>query len=204
VRAEFVPNPLVPWDDPAPSPPRERFVVGFAGRLVEEKGVHDLIAAVGPLPEADLVIVGDGPLRPEVEAAASRNPRIELLTDVRHARMPSVYERMDVLVLPSRTTPTWTEQFGRVLVEALSLGVPVVGADSGEIPWVVNSTGGGVIFPEGDVAELTRVLRELHARPERRLELGSRGRAAVAETYSMAAVAGQMDRLLSELAQTGH
>ncbi len=58
-----------------------------------------------------------------------------------------------MLALPSRTTPTWKEQFGRVIVEALWCGVPVVGSDSGEIPWLIELTGGGLTFPEGEPAQ---------------------------------------------------
>ena len=64
--------------------------------------------------------------------------------------MAAGYAQLDVLVLPSHTTPTWKEQFGRVIVEALWCGVPVVGSDSGEIPWLIELTGGGLVFPEGD------------------------------------------------------
>jgi glycosyltransferase involved in cell wall biosynthesis len=59
--------------------------------------------------------------------------------------MRDAYAEMDVLVLPSRTTSRWAEQFGRVLIEALWCGVLVVG--SGEIPWIVETTGGGRVFP---------------------------------------------------------
>ena len=62
-------------------------------------------------------------------------------------RWPSGYAQLDVLALPSHTTPTWKEQFGRVIVEALWCGVPVVGSDSGEIPWLIELTGGGLVFP---------------------------------------------------------
>ena len=70
--------------------------------------------------------------------------------------MAAGYAQLDVLVLPSHTTPTWKEQFGRVIVEALWCGVPVVGSDSGEIPWLIGLTGGGLVFPEGDSEALAR------------------------------------------------
>ena len=75
------------------------------------------------------------------------------------------YAQLDVLVLPSRTTPTWKEQFGRVIVEALWCGVPVVGSDSGEIPWLIGLTGGGLMFPEGDHAALAGGSTRLRGRP---------------------------------------
>ena len=49
--------------------------------------------------------------------------------------------KLHALVLPSRTTPRWKEQFGRVLIEAMACGVPPVGSDSGEIPHVIDDAG---------------------------------------------------------------
>jgi glycosyltransferase involved in cell wall biosynthesis len=103
---------------------------------------------------------------------------------------------MDVLVLPSRTTRDWAEQFGRVLVEALSCGVPVVGSDSGEIPWVVTTTGGGHVFPEGNVDELARVLGRLRADPAERTRLAERGRAVVKDVFTADACAVAMTALV--------
>jgi glycosyltransferase involved in cell wall biosynthesis len=200
VPAEFIPHPLPQWDPvPRGGDNGSDFVVGYAGRLVEAKGIRDLIAAVDRVPDARLLVVGDGPLRAEVEAAAQRTGRVELLTHVRHAMMGHAYARMQVLVLPSRTTPTWTEQFGRVLVEALWSGVPVVGSSSGEIPWVIETTGGGLVFPEGDVEALAGVLGALRDSPERRRELAAVGQESVARTFSLPAVARRMDDLLGNL-----
>jgi glycosyltransferase involved in cell wall biosynthesis len=111
--------------------------------------------------------------------------------------MPEAYAEMDVLVLPSRTTRTWAEQFGRVLVEALWCGVPVVGSESGEIPWVVTATGGGRLFPEGDVRQLANVLGELRGDPVQRRALAERGRARVREMFSVDASAEALHRTLT-------
>ena len=203
VPAPVVPHPVADWAQLPPKNGHSSFVVGYAGRLVVAKGVQDLLAAVERLPEVRLLVVGDGPLRGEVEEAARRTGRVELLTGVRHTMMQEAYARMDVLVLPSRTTPTWTEQFGRVLVEALWSGVPVVGSDSGEIPWVIESTQGGLVFPEGDIGALAGALETLRDDPGRRLRLAAAGQARVVERFSLAGVARQMDELLTELVERG-
>lgn len=198
-----VPHAVPLWTAPLrrPSP---TFTIGFAGRLVPEKGVADLVEAVrrlsGPV---RLLFVGDGPLREEVRATVAPGVEIEVRTDLSHADMPDAYAEMDLLVLPSRTTDRWAEQFGRVLVEALSCGVPVVGSDSGEIPWVVNTTGGGLLFPEGDVAELARLLDELRADPVRRAELAERGAAVVRKVFTADGCAGAMEALLSRIVPAG-
>ena len=175
--------------------PSSIFTIGYAGRLVPEKGIWDLIAAIDlmALP-AELVLFGDGPLRTEIERSS---PLVKIVADLSHERMPEAYAKIDLLVLPSRSTPTWQEQFGRVLVEALSCGVPVVGSDSGEIPWVIRMTGGGQVFPEGDVVALAALLDELADDPEQRARLAWKGGEAVARLFSVSAVAGRLRDQLS-------
>jgi glycosyltransferase involved in cell wall biosynthesis len=116
--------------------------------------------------------------------------------------MPRAYSQMDVLVLPSRTTPTWAEQFGRVLVEALWCGVPVIGSQSGEIPWVVTATGGGALYPESDVDALTDLLRQFAADPDKRGQIARAGRAAVEKLFSVDAVSDLFDGVLRDVAHS--
>jgi glycosyltransferase involved in cell wall biosynthesis len=112
--------------------------------------------------------------------------------------MPAAYAGFDVLVLPSRATPKWAEQFGRVLVEGLSLGVPFIGSDSGEIPWVLHVTDGGIVVPEGDVAALRRALVRLRGSPAVRHQMAERGRERALAQFSVAAVASGLDCALKE------
>jgi len=126
------------------------FTIGYAGRLVESKGLMDLLAAVRALvAPVELLLIGAGELRGQLEGQAIPGSQVRVLDGLNHDQMASGYAQMDVLVLPSRTTPAWKEQFGRVIVEALWCGVPVVGSDSGEIPWLIELTGGGLTFAEG-------------------------------------------------------
>jgi glycosyltransferase involved in cell wall biosynthesis len=193
----LVPHAIPPWRVPTRQF-REIFTVGFAGRLVPEKGLWDLVEACTLLRKpVRLHLVGDGPLRTALQQSGGPNVEIRIQTDLTHDRMPEAYAEMDVLVLPSRTTSRWAEQFGRVLVEALSCDVPVIGSDSGEIPWVIRATGGGQVFPEGDVRELARVLADLRDRPEERATLARGGREKVLRLFGVEAVAAELDRTLS-------
>lgn len=179
------------------------FTVGYAGRLVEQKGVNDLVEAAARLGGGvRLLLVGDGPLRAGVETRAP-GVEIEVLDDMSHERMHEAYGRMDVLVLPSRTTPHWAEQFGRVLVEAMACGVPVIGSDSGEIPWVIRETGGGVVFPEGDIEALRSALERLREDGGERDLLARTGRAAVESRFGIRAAAEALDALLVRAIERG-
>jgi glycosyltransferase involved in cell wall biosynthesis len=191
-----VPHAVPGWS-PRPGGAGRPFTVGYAGRLIAEKGVFDLIEAVRLMPPpVRLLFAGDGPLRGEVEQASLPNGEIVVRTDYTHDTMPDAYAEMDVLVLPSRSTPTWEEQFGRVIVESLSCCVPVVGSDSGEIPWVIESTGGGRVFPEGDATALGRELGELRDSPEERARLARVGRENAQRLFGLEAAAMALDELL--------
>ncbi len=178
----------------APAPQQRdgaTFVVGYLGRLVPEKGVLDLVEALAQLPRhVRLRLVGDGVQRPLIARRASRlglDERIERLPAVSSTDVPAILRGFDTLVLPSRTTPTWKEQFGRVLIEAMSCGVPVIGSSSGEIPHVIGE--GGLTYPEGDVGALSAAIARLVADPVARRELACRGRERVLAHFTQAAIA---------------
>lgn len=178
-------------------------VVGYAGRLVPEKGVADLLEALAIIQgrtrePVSLLIVGDGPERGRLEGLASKlSCPVSFVGAIPHEEMPAYYRVMDVLVLPSRTTSRWREQFGRVIVEALACGVAVVGADSGSIPGLIRRTS-GVVYPEGDVEALAAALMDLVEHPQKRREIAAIGRQRVMAQYSAEAVADVLFEVLSE------
>jgi len=167
------------------------FTVGFPNRLIAAKAPLLALEALGHLtPDARLVYLGDGPLRKTIEervALRGWQDRVSIETRVSSAQMPARMRGFDAVLLPSLTTPSWREQFGRVLIEAMASGVPVVGSDSGEIPQVIGDA--GLIVPEGDPAALGEALRCLEQDPELRLDLGRKGRARVLEHYTHERVA---------------
>ncbi len=190
--------PAVPGWPQAPPPRRDRpFTIGFAGRLIPSKGLEDLLAAVRLLAApVELLLLGNGEQRRQLDGAEIPGSRVRVLDSLSHQQMAGGYAQLDVLALPSRTTPTWKEQFGRVIIEALWCGVPVVGSDSGEIPWLIGLTGGGLVFAEGDVPALAAALEKLREQPELREALARAGREAVERTFTVAAATDPLERML--------
>lgn len=181
--------------------PGRGFVVGYVGRLVREKGVDLLVRAAAGLPGAwQLVIAGDGPERETlVDLAKELGVATRVFFDgqIPSTRVPAFLQELSVLVLPSRSRPNWTEQFGRVLVEAMACGIPVLGSESGEIPNVIGSA--GWTFPEDDVETLRARLLHLMQDADVRNEMGRLGRDRVLEHYTQAKVAADTVQVYKEI-----
>ncbi len=175
--------------------------VGYVGRLSWEKGIFDLIEAFALLESnLRLLLVGDGPDRAAVErliATKNLSHRVEIAGFVPREEVGEYFSRMDVLVLPSRSTMKWKEQFGVVLGEAMQAGVAVVGSSSGAIPEVVGDA--GYIFPEGEVAALAHCLRTLCTSPDSLPHCRLRSRRRAERLFSPKAIAGRMANLFAEL-----
>jgi len=178
----------------------ETFTAGYVGRLVPEKGVEDLIRACS-LSGVRLLVAGDGPERSNLEILA-RDLKVQTtwLGRIESTRMAEVYSRMDILVLPSISTPRWKEQFGRVLVEAMAHGVPVVGSSSGEIPRVMGEA--GLLFPERDSGYLAECINRLRENRQLRETFSLAGQRRARILFSWKQVAGQVNDLILALKYT--
>ena len=174
---------------PHPSP----FHIGYAGGLLPEKGLDLLLrACAGLVGVWRLTLMGSGEQLEALRKLAADTgiaARVTLGVKLPSAEMPDFYRSLDLLVLPSRTRPNWKEQFGRVLIEAMACGVPVLGSDSGEIPHVIGDA--GVIFPEGDVEMLRSQLQRLMVDGPTRNGLAAAGRQRVLARFTMAEIARQ-------------
>jgi glycosyltransferase involved in cell wall biosynthesis len=134
--------------------------------------------------------MGAGPERPLLEYVVKQNGlagRVSFAPMRPSTEMPNFYVELDALVLPSRTRPNWKEQFGRVLIEAMACGVPVIGSECGEIPNVIGDS--GLLFPEDNVEALAAHLIALRDSQPLRAELAARGRARVLAHFTQASVA---------------
>jgi glycosyltransferase involved in cell wall biosynthesis len=184
--------------------PTDQFRVGYAGRFVAEKGVDVLLRALHNLNgtwQADLV--GSGPEQPRLAELAQRlqiADRVRFLSWMPSAQTVDYYQSLDVLVLPSRSRSNWKEQFGRVLVDAMACGVPVIGSTCGEIPHVIGDA--GLIFPEGDAAALHDRLRALQNDRALRRDLAQRGRQRVLERFTQAQIARQTYEVYQNVMRT--
>ncbi|MBF2073333.1 MAG: glycosyltransferase family 4 protein [Synechococcales cyanobacterium C42_A2020_086] len=180
-----------------PDQNRDQFNIGFLGRLVPEKGIDTLIAAARQLRDQGLrfriTLCGSGSAETLLKQEAEAQQVADLVTwrgAVRHEQAPTEISKFDVLVLPSRSIPTWKEQFGHVLIEAMAMGVPVIGSTCGEIPHVIGRS--DLIFEEGNAAELAAILERMICNPDWRHQIGQYGFNRVQQLYSHERIAERL------------
>jgi glycosyltransferase involved in cell wall biosynthesis len=179
------------------------FLVGYVGRLVEEKGLMDLIDALPHCPpDVNCIFLGSGPCQSQLANRARElnlASRVHFLPARPLEQLPAVMNALDLFVLPSRTTSSWKEQFGRVIIEAHACQTPVLGSNSGAIPDVIAS--GGLVFPERDPRALAGCITTLHADPNKLLDLGRHGRKQVEDDYTWQRIAVKMRAVYDRVAE---
>ena len=179
----------------------EAFTIGYLGRFVVEKGVIDLLKAVSKIKDKfNLLLVGDGELRNKITIEGKHlgiSDNIRVVDSIPSSQVPNYLNCMDCLVLPSRTTRKWKEQFGRVLTEAMSCEVPVIGSDSGEIPNVIGDC--GLVFKEGDVDDLSSKITRLINNPGLREELAKKGRQRVLDNFTQEKAARETYKIYQKM-----
>lgn len=140
-------------------------IIGFVGRFVPEKGVVDLLQALGPLgSNYVLICIGGGPEEAAMKKMAQSlgvGKQLRVLPPMPALALAEHIAAMDMLALPSHTERFWKEQYGRVLVEAMAAGVPVIGADSGAIPYVIGDA--RRVFAEGDITGICKSVKVAEA-----------------------------------------
>lgn len=168
-------------------------VAGYAGRLERRKGVFVLLDAISRETGLSLRIAGAGSSEAELRKSVQDlgvADRVQFVGALDGESLADFYRGLDVLAVPSLTAASWVEQFGRVVVEAMACGTPVVASDSGALPEVVGDA--GVIVPEGDAAALAEAL--LEAGGARHADLRESGLRRAAP-FDWRAIAGQFTDL---------
>jgi len=168
------------------------FVIGYVGRLLPAKGLLLLIDALAEIKNENwgLLIVGDGPEKPEMERKLAEYGllgRCEFTGAIPYEETPEYFQKLDVLVVPTKTTNKIREQFGRVIVEAMACQIPVIGSTCGAIPEVIADA--GLVFPENDSKALAEQIRRIMKDENLRRRLAQAGRKRVEKHYTWERVA---------------
>ncbi len=165
----------------------DELVVGYAGRLSQEKGLKILLQAFLEVLKSDakckLWIVGDGPLRSELQELAMAIGISDHVAFLGFQEdVLGIMAGMDAFALPSLTEGT-----PMALLEAMSLGLPIVASAVGEIPQIIKSGENGLLVSPGEPRQLADAIHKVHDEPSFARQLAESGRRTVEEKYSIGA-----------------
>jgi len=182
----------------SPEPP----LIGFVGRLVDQKGCEYLVRAAPMVlaahPDARFVIIGDGPERPRLEALAGDLGVAAAIDFAGYDPHPATRMRtMTALAVPSIYEP-----LGMVALEAMVCGVPVVGSNVGGIPEAVEDGRTGLLVPPRDPSAIAGALDVLISKPELARHMGEAGHERATGQFSPHIVAGKYDELYRRMLAT--
>ena len=187
----------------------ESFTVLFVGRLVERKGVAVLLEAWARagLPNARLIVVGDGPDRAMLEARAASlgvTSTVEFRGRVSDSELAAAYSAADLFVLPAVLDSRGdTEGLGVVLLEAMAARVPVLASAAGGISDIVVDGESGLLVPPGDVEALAGALQRLAGDAGLRARLAAGGAARVRDQFSWDAIADRWAAVYADAVSRG-
>ncbi|MFB7893155.1 glycosyltransferase [Microbacterium sp. NPDC056044] len=176
---------------PSPAPVRVTRDLAFVGRLVDKKGVPDLLAALSLLAgrglRPSLAIVGEGPMRAALEEeAASRGLSVEFLGHLPPDDVAQVLRESRVFVAPSRTASNGdAEGFGMVYLEAALAGIPAIAYRHGGVPEAIVDGVTGLLADEGDIEGLAASIETLLADTDVRAEMGRAAEARVRAEFDI-------------------
>lgn len=183
------------------SPVRTKPLVLAVGRFTYYKGFRYLIEAAREVPEANFMIVGEGPLRRSLEKKVNRlglENRIFLPGLLQDKDLHTLMAACDIFCLPSIER---TEAFGLVLLEAMAFGKPLIttAITGSGTSWVNQHQKTGLVVRPADSAALAQALKLLVNSPEERLAMGEQGRQRLAQSFDIQQVAGQIAAIYSTL-----
>ena len=177
------------------------FTIGYCGRFIKEKGIHLIIKTIRSLNiDCRLLCIGNGPYKAQLIDLIEKNDlhsKVIMLDTVPMEKLPLYISCMDVFVLASYKVKKWEEFFGRVLIEAMSCTVPVIGSNSGGISEVIGDS--GLIFPEKDELKLANCLLHMHKSKKNRMNIAEMGRKRVVEKYSWDVISEQTMGIYKQL-----
>lgn len=159
--------------------PREGAI--FVGRLVAEKGVDLILNVWKNLDEnIRLTIVGDGPMKQEVQAAAENDSRINWIPSLEHSEVLMKMRQAVVCLVPSR----FYETFGLTTVESAAVGTPAIGSDIGATTEIIDHEKTGMLFSSGDWEMLKSSILRVVGDREFAADLGQRAREKFVQRYT--------------------
>ena len=178
VKPNFIDDPISQHQLENTGKPNQQFGF-FVGRLSEEKGIRDLVAAHQQPNNIEIQVAGDGPLKTFLEDKQSEY--IKYLGRLNKEQVIQKMQEAAYLIFPS----TWYEGFPMVLVEALACGLPVIASKLGSMAEIIQDGYTGLHFTPGDAEDLAAKIRWANEHPEEMAQMGRNARKEYEAKYTV-------------------
>ncbi len=180
-----------------------RFKLISVARLIERKGIQDLLMALAQLqdPDISLLIVGDGRYKDQLQKQCrdlSLEDRVTFYGFCHPHDLPGLLADKDAFILTSRA-----EAFGNVFAEAMACGLPVIGSDAGGIPDLVGEDNGILVKP-GNIEMIKRAIASMKASTEKKMQMGASNREKILGKYTWENVTNQYISLYHAVKKDRH
>ena len=180
------------------------FIYGYIGRITPEKGIEDMIHAFENWDKDNtkLIIIGNGDAEyvnqiKQLVRTLKLDDIVIFKNAIPFEDIPAYFQLFNISILLSHTTPIWKEQFGRVLVESMAAGTPVIGSDSGAIPLVIGNT--GYIVPEKDIFSIREALNDAYINKSKYIKLSKLAQNRANTEFSYTAIAKKTYDFIQEI-----
>jgi glycosyltransferase involved in cell wall biosynthesis len=177
----------------------DHFVVGYAGLHGHAQGLETLVEAarlITDLPDVVFALVGEGPLKDDLVAAAAGASNVRFLPNLPSSRMPYLLSSFDLAVVPLRRLPLFRGALPSKMFEAMAAGVPIVLSVEGEAQCLVERAGSGICIEPENPKALADAVRSLRGDPEARRRMGEQGRRCVTSFYNRDRIGREFETLL--------
>ena len=184
--------------------PKDAFIIGYAGRFDEVKGIKTLLRAVKKARiskdiNLHLALIGAGNLKGFLLRESEKDTWLHVLPKVPHAKVADFLKTLDIFVMPSQITKYHEEHDAHALLEAMSIGLPCIGTNSGAIPEILEDI--GIVIKAEDKSELSSKILKLFYNKELRKRLGILGRKTITSRYSIESIALQRYQVYKQVCQ---
>lgn len=176
----YIPNGISERFISEPKIPDDKITVGYAGRLVKEKGVIEIITALKGLENVDLHIAGTGPLETYIQTLANKWNNIHYLGSIPPENMPRFYRNIDIFVLPSQM-----EGMPMTVLEAMASGKVVVASAVGGIPEALEHGKCGILLRDNEPTTIRRAIESLSTDRNRYIKLATNAYERAVKEYSI-------------------
>jgi len=169
----------------------------YIGRLIQEKGIKDILKISEEFKNCKFIFVGEGPLQKLIKQKLIKYKNIKYIPFINNKRkLAEIYASSDIFILNSYATQKWEEWFGIALIEAMSCGLPCISTDCIGPKEIITNNKNGILIPQKNQQVLKQAISKLLKNKQSRIKLGKQARKTAVQNYDIKKLAKQAEMII--------